>query len=1191
MRFPQPSPDALMDAASAIKQEYRTSVRKKRLTCLAWESIGVQEAGAIFALRVGRSVELDWTWEGAIAYRPSEAIDDSSDSTSARDADDQDMYWCGEVVEVDEAGGRIFVLISKPDQEPTRGTFYVRPYEFLALLHEVYNHPTFSLVREKLAPRLGATEGGVHPRVEGSVSPGMPELEEMWEHCWGILWGPPGSGKTYSIGHQVAHILDDPSERILVVSTTNKAVDGVAIHIGKACRLRHGAERNDDRILRIGKGVDLNSFRAENLEELIRGAEVDLLHQIAELKAARKTAHLPEERAQLTAEINELIKRVKDVSRHAFGAADYKVIVATAFRASTMLWQPEFRQMLEQGLAPFTTIVVDEAGLISRVATAVLSLLASRRIVLAGDPKQLAPISRMSRVLPTSEAHWLGSSGLSHLHSTQQPEKGMHLLRTQYRMHPEVCEVVSNYQYEGQLQTAEKVLARVFDPPQLLKGESRAIWYVLDAEKGELAHIRAERGPCNRSWVRRKTRDVLEKLFSDAEIRTSNGMFISPFVAQARHIASWFAEQNYTTWTASTVHSQQGAEADLVIFDTVNASSTSWPIHEWLRLVNVGLSRAREYVILLSSRSEMRSPYLRPLRASLSSRVIQRLGSIWKWSECATSQPVPRPKPVESDLLGDQVAQRKKLRSVLNYEQQRLCGFDMDGKPRLVRGVAGSGKTAVLGHWLCKSLSRLADQPNAKIWVVFANNALRKLLIDNIEWAWREQGGKQTLPWQRIEVRHIRDLLNDLLMEAGRPVMSNYEYNAAAEDYLTAISSKPIKTRCQALFVDEGQDLGPVTLKLLTALVEHGDPNDPKSRSVNIFYDNAQTVYKRGGVPKWSEMGLDMRGRSTVMKESFRSTRPITEFAFNVLHRLCPKEAQSPDHKELLEMGLVDAIERRAAPWYRVRFTQIEGPTPTVEKFTSVIDEYEAIGTRLIHWIKHDGVNPSDIAIIYMGRKTRHRLDQDVRAKLATIGVGLSILEREAPDGDDQTVFAVTPHSIKGYDSEIILIPGVEKYQLDSQIFSRALYVAMTRARSVLAIFGKQSAKDGEREILEALEECLDGLTEKPAAEPVSSRSDHLDEILHEIGEDCRDWLEEIGKGRQLIQEPILATNGAILCEPVFWYESPEGRFACFPKAKPPSQRILHLLEDHRVSILEPKAKHRGSAAREGTAGFQSNED
>lgn len=64
-----------------------------------------------------------------------------------------------------------------------------------------------------------------------------------------------------------------------------------------------------------------------------------------------------------------------------------------------------------------------------------------------------------------------------------------------------------------------------------------------------------------------------------------------------------------------------------MIFDTVNAGSTAWPFEEWKRLVNVGLSRAREFVILLASRAEMQEPYLRSLVLDLSPQVLKWSGS------------------------------------------------------------------------------------------------------------------------------------------------------------------------------------------------------------------------------------------------------------------------------------------------------------------------------------------------------------------------------------------------------------------------------------------------------------------------------------------------------------------------------------------------------------------------------------
>jgi hypothetical protein len=1163
------------EAAAAITQEYRISVREKRLRCLEWKHVTERQDGSIYSLKVGRSVEFDWTWEGATAFRPDASADGSSDGASGEDADDRSLLWSGEVVEVDETGGRIFVSISNPDQTPSIGTFHVRPFDFLALLNEVYTADSFADLRKVLLPRLGATEGGVYPRVPGSVSRGVPSLQPMWDHAWGILWGPPGTGKTYSIGQQVAHVLDDPTERILVVSTTNKALDEAAIQVGIACQELSSPKLTTGRVLRVGKGVNIKRFRDAGLLDLIRGTEADLLLQVAELKDRHDAEKRPEVRAGIRAAIKGTLKRISDISRHALIAADVDAVLCTAFRASTMLWYPEYREMIEQEHAPFTTIIIDEAGLVSRAATAVLSLLASRRVILAGDPKQLAPISRMSRVLPTSQARWVASSGLSHLRDVHQHNDGTYLLKTQYRMHTELNEVVSRYQYGGELETADLVKHRAFDVPLLLCDQPRAIWYVIDEDKGEFPLIRAERGPCNRSWVRRKTRFVLEKLFSDERISRSQGLFISPFVAQAKSIKTFFAEKRYSSWTASTVHSQQGAQAKLVIFDTVNASSTSWSIEDWLRLVNVGISRAEEFVILIASRSEIQSPSLKPLLSWFKPMVLNRIGGLWWWSEVSprTTYSVPTPGEFDPNLIGHQITQRRSMRPVLSYDQQRLCGLQMDGKPRLVRGVAGSGKTLVLGHWLSKTIDRVTDKPDARIWAVFANNALRQLLIENILSAWREDKGDQAFPWQRVEILHVSELLNLLLHEVGLSMTSfGFDYDSAAAAYLEAMNGKPIKPRCLALFADEGQDLGPNTLKLLTALVAHGDPKDPKSRAVNIFYDNAQNIYDRRSVPRWSDMGLDMRGRSTIMKESFRSTKPVTEFSFNVLNRLNLDQASDADQKELIELGLVEKSERAGSPWWELRFTQTDGPSPTFDKFTSDEDEYDAIGKRIIHWVKDEAVKPSDICIIFVGKNPARRLEGQVKTILRTIGVDLQIQRNRGFSFDERTVIATSPHSFKGYDSEIVIIPSVERYCVDGTVLSRPLYVAMTRARSILALYGRSSDRAGERQILEAIEDCLDALIEKPRIEAGVSASDEFEDLCLAVGTELRGWLERLRSLHRLVQEPMLEKNGAILCEPLFWYESNGRRFACFPRTKPPSQRIKHALDDAGVVILDPDA-------------------
>src|SRR5262249_27110904 len=150
--------------------------------------------------------------------------------------------------------------------------------------------------------------------------------------------------------------------------------------------------------------------------------------------------------------------------------------------------------------------------------------------------------------------------------------------------------------------------------------------------------------------------------------------------------------------------------------------------------------------------------------------------------------------------------------------------------------VAGSGKTLVLAYWLRKTLDRIQDVPDAKIWAVFANRALERLLGETIEAAWSEDRNGQPFPWDRVEMHHIKNLLELLLQQVGLSMNQfRFNYDEATAAYLSRIGTRPIPPCCYALFVDEAQDLGPNTIKLLNLLVECSDPERPKSRPIHIF--------------------------------------------------------------------------------------------------------------------------------------------------------------------------------------------------------------------------------------------------------------------------------------------------------------------------------------------------------------------
>jgi len=1178
----------LRDAATAVRQEFRGSSRWKRLRCRRVSIVAERDRGTVCVVHVGNSVEFDWTWEGAVAFRP-KSLDDNtmfSDFFYENSAYDDEILWSGEVVEVDERHGCLFISLDNPEAIPTTGSFFVRPFEFLSVLDAVYNDPIFEVVREDLPSRLAATGGTVHPPVAEPSQVGLAPMQAWWNHSWSVLWGPPGTGKTYTTGKQIAAVLSDPKERILVVSTTNRATDSVAQSIGQAVRIDSLHKLEEGRLLRIGKGAALGTYRDTGLESMLQGTESEVLDQIDELAGQLKRLESWEDKALTRKQIGELRSSGGDQSKRIFVDPEVRVVIATAFKAVSYLQEKLVFKSLENGDAPFTTIFIDEAGLMSRAAIAALSLLAARRVVLVGDSKQLAPISRISRILPTRQQTWLASSGLSHLADLEDTPPAVHVLSQQWRMHPDVCQVVSEFQYGGVLTTAPETVQRASRLSPFLADYSRGIWYVLDEEGTNLATIRSQRGPGNKSWVRSITPEILEKLFSDKGLRGSAGMFITPYKAQAQAISKLLAKWRLKHWEASTVHSQQGAETDVVIFDTVNAGSYNWPFDEWKRLVNVALSRAREAVIVLASQSEMDEPYLKPLQKWLVPSTLVSDGEGYRWEKLERSghgflrrktdldAPTKQPAEKPTGSMGEQIAQRKQATPILSQEQQRLTNLNLDGKPRLVRGVAGSGKSIVLCNWLAKTVQRHADIRDARIWAVYANRSLHKMLQDSVESAWEglfEKGlfERPAFPWEKVALLHVKDVLAGLLPAASLSMEAfEFDYDRAAEEFLGRQEASELLPRCSALFIDEAQDMGPSTLKLLLAIVEQTDLADSNSRSAHIFYDNAQNIYGRK-TPKWSEFGLDMRGRSTIMRESFRSTTPIAELAVNVLHRLTPAD-QRQDQNELMSLGLIEKSHRQDEDWLRVRFNQIDGPKPIFRSFENRTGEIDAIAAHLKHLIEKEGISPNDICLIYNGKSVVQLLQTKLGPKLSEIGVELSVQTNRSFQRQENTLIVTTSHSYKGYESEVVLIPCVDQYVTgDGQILANNLYVAMTRARSLLAIYGNTGSSPPARRLSEVISHCVESMNLTPEIDAPDSIQDDLNDILETIGPEHRKWLVDLWKQFDIHQEPITTADGTILVQPLFWFEHMEKQFACFSEVDPPKEQHLTSGEIFMLKIGE----------------------
>ena len=130
-------------------------------------------------------------------------------------------------------------------------------------------------------------------------------------------------------------------------------------------------------------------------------------------------------------------------------------------------------------------------------------------------------------------------------------------------------------------------------------------------------------------------------------------------------------------------------------------------------------------------------------------------------------------------------------------------------------------------------------------------------------------------------------------------------------------------------------------------------------------------------------------------------------------------------------------------------------------------------GSHLRHLIEVDGVSPTDICVIYNGSANRI-LESKLKPRLAEFGIELSFQKNRSFERQSNTLIATTPHSYKGYESEVVVIPCVDHYVAPAgKLVANGLYVAMTRARSLLAIYGASGGLEANRKVVDTIAACI----------------------------------------------------------------------------------------------------------------------
>jgi len=348
--------------------------------------------------------------------------------------------------------------------------------------------------------------------------------------------------------------------------------------------------------------------------------------------------------------------------------------------------------------------------------------------------------------------------------------------------------------------------------------------------------------------------------------------------------------------------------------------------------------------------------------------------------------------------------------------------------------------------------------------------------------------------------------------------------------------------RCDAMFIDEAQDFGAAALEYCFSLV-HGTSIVAGNKPVMVFYDNAQNVYSRK-TPVWTNLGLNIKGRrSTVMKESFRSTRPIMEFAVNFAAKFrSPQHPDDKDSQELINRGLLTQSIRSDMEWWDVGYAKEKGDIPAFRAYENRREEAQQVASRIRNWITKEDVCPGDIKVIGIG-KARDKVEYELRRQLN----GVCEVVKRTSEGfsrEPGILYVTTPHSFKGYECEIAMVVGADAFWGDGGI--ETLYVAMTRGRTILEVSGVRCNGGRSKQIMRALSTVANQIRASgPPPNEMPKGKEWIDELIDRAPIEFVTLISNLKNKAddiQLNNEPICADDGSTIAEPDFVFTNDDGQ-------------------------------------------------
>ncbi|MDP2144587.1 MAG: 3'-5' exonuclease [Gallionella sp.] len=351
--------------------------------------------------------------------------------------------------------------------------------------------------------------------------------------------------------------------------------------------------------------------------------------------------------------------------------------------------------------------------------------------------------------------------------------------------------------------------------------------------------------------------------------------------------------------------------------------------------------------------------------------------------------------------------------------QQELLARSMGEGHRIVRGVAGSGKTLILA-FRAEQIARAATRP--VLILSYANG-----ISGRLENAMQDRGVEDKVITSTFHSWCYKMLRTYDIPHPSEKDIPDYSERLAAnvQAVLDAAERGLIPGgQYDAVLIDEAHDFEPQWLALAAKMV------NPDTKALMIVYDDAQAIYKGRKRPVWKQLGIEAAGRTTVLKVNYRNTAQILRFARKFAADVIGAPGVCAGDESAILMPEDGGRE---------------GVEPVVRQCVSYDGEAHAIAEWLLGR-KAAGYQWGQMAVLY----PRHFIGEKFEKILAKNGVPVDVAKdhgNRIETGRDAVRF-LSMHNAKGLEFPCVAIGGLGELKKAEDIEDdiRLTYVAITRA-------------------------------------------------------------------------------------------------------------------------------------------------